>query len=71
MRESLGTDDLREEPMPADVEAKALVAGGPRQAADDIVGFEDGDPCFALFAQLVGRRQAGRTRPDDDDAIPG
>ena len=40
--------NLREEAVSADIEAEALVLRGPRNAADDVVGFEDRDPSADL-----------------------
>ena len=62
--------DLGEEPVAADVEAKALVLHGARDAAHHIVGLEDGGP-YAVPSTAGMRRQAGRTRADNDDVLPG
>ena len=68
--EDLGPEILhlvrfRKEPVPSDVEAKPLVALGPRDAADmDRIALEHRDP-HSAFGEEVRRGQPGRPRPDD------
>ena len=57
--------DLREEPVTANVEAKAVIAFGPRNATDDFVGFDyDRAMRITNFLELVGTRKASRTPTD-------
>ena len=57
---------LGEEAVAADVEAPAVALDGAGDAADDVVGLEDGGADVVL-GELVGRGEAGRTGADDHD----
>jgi hypothetical protein len=61
---------LGEEAVAADVEAPSPALHGPADAADHVVGLEDGRPHPGLD-QLVGGGQPGRPGPDDDDGGRG
>jgi hypothetical protein len=58
--------DLREEPVPADVEAVAVGDDGAADAADHVVGLQD---CArpARLGELIRRSQARGPRTDHDD----
>src|SRR5262249_5158303 len=57
---------LGEEAMAAHVEVITLVGFGARDAADDVVFFDD-DRRNAMSRQLIGRTEPGRTGSDDDE----
>ena len=48
--QSLDRRNLREEAVPAQVEAERLVLHRPRDAADHLIGLEDGDPGVGRLA---------------------
>ncbi len=61
---------LGEEPVPTDVEAPPVAHRGAADATHDRVGLEHRGGHAAL-RQHVGRGEAGRPRPDDDDVVVG
>ena len=62
--------DLREEAMAADIEPEPLVLSRARNAADDVVRFEDGD-ANTLLREQIGGGQPRRSRANNDDMLSG
>ena len=69
MPQGLDGGDLREEAMPAEIEAIALVADGSGDSADRVIAFEDDDPRVGALREHVRRRQSRGAGADDDDAV--
>ena len=66
--EFLDRSDLGEETVTADIEAVALVLGRLGDASHRVTGFEDSDG-HAAFGEQVRRRETGRPRSTDNNAV--
>jgi len=60
---------FREEAVPSDVHAIALVANGAGDAADFVTGFEDNGANVGATQKFKRGGEASRTGPDDDSGL--